>query len=374
MRIRFGPRTSSEQAEFQRFAARVDALFAEGAERTRSAAWWQKRVAALSAGVGAELDDGLVLRARERALWPVAEYVAARAPANLRARAGRSAWPLERALDVLGARRDDFARATLRAGFSRGHLLEVVVNLPGGSGSDDEVLAAENLVWNLVGERRANDWIGSVKVAPAPRGGPLRVVSGTKQSGFALRELEAAVTAAISGVYEGLPKEPHWARQDPGEWTLFELEAEPAGDFADEDDLVMATTSVPELLKSRLTKQPFSSLRFSRAGELFLHLKYESGGEPEERLRKRRLLEDALDRGLVEDERGRVVGAGLGLRYSYVLLAVVDAERSAPRIAELVRPHVASKRAWLIPLDTDLAHEWCGVWPDSPAPYGLVSK
>ncbi|HET9932194.1 MAG TPA: hypothetical protein VFQ35_15935 [Polyangiaceae bacterium] len=352
----------------------MDALFAEATASLRSDAWWRKRIATLSKGLGAELDDGLVVRARERALWPLAEYVVARAPATLRARAGRRAWPFERALDALGKRREQFARATLRAGFSRGHLLEIVVNLPGATGNEDDLGAAESLVWNVLGERLANDWVGAVKVAPAPRGGPLRVLATAKESGFALSELDAAVAAAIAGVYDGLPKEPHWARNDSDEWTLFELEAEPADDWADEDDLVMATTSVPELLKSRLTKQPFSSLRFSRAGELFLHLKYESDGEPEERLAQRQRLEDALDRSLIERKRGRVVGAGIGLRYSYVLLAVVDAERTATAIAELARPHVSSKRAWLIPLDTDLAHEWCGVWPDSPAPYGLVPE
>lgn len=374
MRVRFGPRTKAEQKEFEVFARGVEALLAEAAKRARSVAWWQKQVAALSSGLSVEVDEGLVLRARERAFWPLADYIAERSPAPLAIRAGRSRWPLERALAALGGQRERFARATLRAGFSRGHLLEVVVNLPGAVGNDDELGAAENLVWDLLGERLANDWVGAVKVAPAPRGGALQVLETKRESNFPLRELPAAVDAAIAGVYGGLPEVPLFAQKDSDEWTMFELEPDVAADFADEDDLVMATTCVPELLKSRLSKQPFSSLRFSRVGELFFHLKYESDGSPEQRLRARRVLEDELDQALIEAQLGRVVGAGLGVRYAYVLLALVHAERAVALAAEVARRLVPSNRAWLIPLDSDLGREWGGVWFDSPVPYGLVPE
>ncbi len=64
----------------------------------------------------------------------------------------------------------------VRAGFTRGHLLELVVSVPGGKGDDAERELAERLVWDIAGERRADDWIGGVEVEAAPRGGPLRVL------------------------------------------------------------------------------------------------------------------------------------------------------------------------------------------------------
>jgi hypothetical protein len=342
---------------------------------SRSAAWWRERVRALSPELDAERwGDLLVLRARERSAWPLLEWIRASKPEKLEVSCGRPALAFERALASLGARAQRFANATARAGFTRGHLLEVVVNLPGGVGSDEELADAETLIWTLLGERRAEAWIGSVKVAPAPRGGALRVVPASPDAGFPLAQLADAVNAAITGLYAGLSDEPHFAREDSKEWTLFELTPESAPDWADEDDLVMASTCVPELLKSRLSKQPFSSERFSRHGELFFHLKFESRGSAERRLKSRSKLEDALDGGLVAKRLGRVVGAGLGLRYSYVLLALVNPEQAVRECAEIARRHEVGKAAWLLPLDTDLSREWCGVWPDSAAPYGLRAE
>ena len=100
---------------------------------------------------------------------------------------GRPQLSFERALRALGTRAKGFAEAGARAGFTRGHLLEVVVNLPGGRANEEEVADAEGLVWSVLGERKADAWVGSVKVAPAPRGGALRVVTEAKSTqGFAL--------------------------------------------------------------------------------------------------------------------------------------------------------------------------------------------
>ncbi|HEX6766299.1 MAG TPA: hypothetical protein VF103_12495, partial [Polyangiaceae bacterium] len=68
---------------------------------------------------------------------------------ELRARLSpdRGAPPVEvtEALErVRGTNGIDFTSARARAGFSRGHLLDVVVSLPGGAGSDEERSAARS--------------------------------------------------------------------------------------------------------------------------------------------------------------------------------------------------------------------------------------
>lgn len=344
-------------------------LYVDAAAESRDDAWWRERVRALSRKLDAEQRGGsIVVRARDRRVWPLAEMLAAGAPRELDVVCGRPALALESCVSLHSGSTAQFAKASVRAGFTRGHLLDVVINLPGGSGSEGELDDAESLVWELLGERRAEAWVGDVKVAPAPRGGPLRVLANASESGFPLGELPAALDAAVAGLYAGFAEQPHWARSDSGAWTLFELTPEPASDWADEDDLVMASTCVPELLKSRLSKQPFSSQRFSRHGELFFHLKYEDEGSPDERLAARRALEDTLDNALASGKVGRVVGGGLGLRYSYVLLALDAFERSLELTAHICRRAKLPLRSWLLPLDSDLACEWYAVWPHSPAP------
>src|SRR3954471_14067198 len=90
------------------------------------------------------------------------------------------AAPLPCAPAVLRIRAEsglDFGKARARAGFARGHLLEVVVYLPGGTGSRLESEAAEDLVRLLVGEEWFERWIGSVLATPTVRGGLLTVLN-----------------------------------------------------------------------------------------------------------------------------------------------------------------------------------------------------
>jgi hypothetical protein len=266
-------------------------------------------------------------------------------------RAEQSRAPsLDVALDrVRAATELDLRVARARAGFTRGHLLEIVFSLPGGSGNERERSAAQDLVWEIVGARRAQDWIGAVELVAAPRGGPLKLIASKPGHDFplALDEL--------------------W-RSAGGDWTLFELEPEAAEDFAQKDDLVMAVTRVPELLKCYLARAPFSSLRFSRHGELFFHLKYESRGKPETRLAVRERLEAELDRELAGAEAGRVVGGGLGLYYSYVDFALSSIEAGLKLVASCAREQNLPARTWIECFDDELRADWVEIRPDTPAP------
>jgi len=254
---------------------------------------------------------------------------------------GRAPVPLTNALALVNERHGvDLAGARARAGFSRGHLLDVVLELPGGRASTSEQLAAEHLIEAVLGEARASDWIGDVAVVAAPRGGLLKVVQARPESErfFALAELPGAIAAAISGLHAGLPTEPLWATGGEQRWFLFELDVEAGPDSSRQADVALVCTFMPEMLKCFLSGASFASARFFRTGELLAYLKYPSAErDPRRALAKRRVLEDALDAALVSERCGRVVGSGMGIVHSYVDVVLDRVERSLAVIREVCR-------------------------------------
>lgn len=239
---------------------------------------------------------------------------------------GAPALELERALLATRERYGvDFSGARARAGVTRGHLIDVILEQPGGSGDAHEQQAAEAFVDLLLGEARFEDWVGTVAVSPAPRGGLLRVVQARPEDAhfFPLAELAGAVGAAVSGIHAGLPAGPLWSLGGEQRWYLFELDGGDGAEDSVESDVVLVSTFMPELLKCFLSGAPFASTRFSRSAELFAYLKYENH-EPDARraLARRRVLEDALDAALVSERAGRVIGSGMGVSHSYVNFAL----------------------------------------------------
>jgi hypothetical protein len=294
--------------------------------------------------------------------------------ARLSADRGRPALELPHALaDVRDATGVDLERALARAGFTRGHLLDVVVKLPGARGTAAEDDAAERLVTALLGEATADDWVDRVTLEAAPRGGPLSVLPSVPDRGsyFPLAELPAAVGAAVRGLHAGLPPEPLWASGGEQRWTLLELEVERAEDYAAQGDAVLCATFLPEMLKCYLSGSPFASRRFSRHGELFAYLKHESvGGDAREALAARRVLEDTLDAALVVERCGRVVGSGMGVVYSYVDFALASLERAVAVIRTVAERVGLPARSWLLFCDSALSDDWVALRPGAPVPPG----
>jgi hypothetical protein len=265
----------------------------------------------------------------------------------------------------------DLSRARARAGFARGHLLDVVVYVPGGLGDARESDAAEALVRRVLGEELFERWVGSVVAAPTVRGGPLTVLNPNAEEASALpvAALPETARAAIAGLKLGMAAEPLSAQADGEDWVFFELEPAPAADYAAQDDLVFASTRVPELKKSFLRGDPFFSGRFSNAGEIFMYLKYEAAGPGgESRLAERALIEATVNRAL-RPEQGALVGLGLGVRYGYVDLALIDANCVEAALLPALRAAGVRERAWLLFCDSELSREWIGAHPDSPEPY-----
>ena len=265
----------------------------------------------------------------------------------------------------------DLQQARVRVGFGRGHLLDVLVLAPVFPSAEDEASlnAAEVLVEGILGERVLDHWVRDISCAPLSRGGPLKLVqTGPVQpETLPLVELSPAVSAAIEGLVAGLPEAP-WSKQPRTTgWTMFEVEPELASDYRHQDDLAVATTIVPEMLKCFLERAPFSSLRFSRHGEMFAYLKIEATGESVARLAQRQAFEDALG-DVLGPGVGCVVGNGLGIRYFYLDLALEDVTKALPILRGACSELLNTHRAWLLFCDSAYANEWVGMLPDTPPP------
>ena len=376
MRVRFGELGTAERARLAALDARSDAFFGlPGLGKLNDRELARALSEVHPALTGERTRDGdLVVRAMARDAMAIAERVALRAPLGACVLSHRPAREL--ALSLAQIRREtlvDLSRARFRAGFVRGHLLEVVISVPGGTGDEREREAAERLVQEILGDRAADAWIGSVHVVPAPRGGPLRVLGSEGSPELALESLAGSLNAAIQGLYATLPAEPAWARGDGADWTLLEVEPEARGEACPaQDDLVLAATREPELMKCFLSGGPFSSLRFSRHGELCFYLKYAvQPTAPESRQAERAALEDALQEALARARVGAVIGGGLGIGHSYVNFMLSDWERAFAIVREVARSRKLPERSWILPFDDELGEEWIEVWSEAPAPPGV---
>jgi hypothetical protein len=270
----------------------------------------------------------LELEARGRA-----EHLAEHAPRGFHVSIGRpqAPWPAvcESVALLAGV---DMSGARVRAGFTRGHLLEVVVGVPQSNG--DPRLAAELAVEGLLGEAFVDDWIVAIDSVALPRGGPLRVMQkGAGDDMHPLAELCAIAMRAVSAVDEQLPSAPRAKRQVGADWTVLEMDS---ADFGPQPDRVLATTYEPELVKCALEGMPFHSRRFSKVGERFAWLGAPALGEGAARQARRQKVEDALDRGLRELGLGAVIGSGFGEKRDYLDLCLA-APTSAGAFSDVAR-------------------------------------
>jgi len=280
--------------------------------------------------------------------------------------------PCEVALSQVRARTGlDFSRARARAGFARGHLLDVVVYLPGGNGNARETEAAEELVQLLVGEELFERWIGNVVASPTPRGGLLAVINerAEDRSALPIQTLLDSIRAAIAGLKLGLTEASFDCAADTSGWFAFELSPEPATDYAAQDDLLFCSTRMPEPKKCFLHGERFFSGRFTASGALFTYLKYDTTERDlEARLAERSKIERLVQRTIAERD-GVMFGFGLGVRYGYIDLLLADPDCARQRLLPELRALGISQQSWVLFCDTELSAEFLPVYPGSPAPF-----
>jgi hypothetical protein len=210
-----------------------------------------------------------------------------------------------------------------------------------------------------------------VDVAPAPRDGPLKVFSATpaQHGALALEEALPAVEAAIRAVYGELPDAPYRALSDRADWTLLEVDPGAELDYPEQDDVALKSTVIPEGMKCFLQRAPFSSKRFSRHGECFAYVKVDAIDETSDARHALRVsLEDVLGKSLIGAGVGSVVGAGLGVRYVYVDVALENVDHGVSVMRDALQRIEIDRRAWVLFCDSTLSHEWVGIWNDTPPP------
>jgi hypothetical protein len=388
MRLRFGELSEAEASARRRIIERGRGAWSRLASGDVSGAGRLFAEISPHLELGVDAEHSAWLSALEPSAWPLAELLLAHAPIDLRhvLSLGRAALPLADALEEVRAEhRVDLSRATLRAGFSRGHLLEITLGVPGGGGSEIEQIAAENLVRKRIGERLFETWIGAVHVTPKARGGPLRLLDvHAKRDELELSELFETVAAATLGVLRGLTQA---SRSGSGsrasqsshllagvdsdadsdshsDWTMLEVEPLSGACGVGKDDLLLASTCTPELLRCYLDGAPCSSRRFSRSGEQFLFLSYADGElASEQRVARRSEIEGALVAYL--GETGAVTGVGLGVHTTYIDFALCNLETGLPGLIAKLRDLDMPPRSFIQFFDSELSEEWLSISPDS---------
>jgi hypothetical protein len=402
MRIRFSsPSNEPESTARRELSARIDAFFrsmgdslgparalagASPEDLSRLEATLTVDVSRVAEGLRVEIDP-VTGGAYRVVVAPVdldgpalvAAEVVARAPRMPAVEVVRHRPPLElepALADVRARAGVDLSLARARIGFSRGHLLEVVLYAPSfASAADESALDAANLLLpRLVGDALFDDWVGAVDVAPLPRGGSLRVMSDgakTPEAMLTLSEVLPAVEAAIRGVRAELPEAPYHVFCERAEWTLLELEPAFDEDYPAQDDIALVSTMVPEAVKCFLQGSPFASARFSNHGEVFAYVKIDAAESTVDGRHELSVtLEEALNVALVPGRFGCVVGTGIGTRYVYLNLALEDLDQGVRITRERLQKVGVTRRAWVLFCDSGWMDEWAGVWDDSPPPPG----
>jgi hypothetical protein len=293
---------------------------------------------------------------------------------------------LDRAPDLSGwefyphrlAENLDLAQASVE-GRTGGSLEGVVVEVKKGAGNRIDLLFrlanteeeddedADNIAFvateSLLGERDLDRWVGAIEVAPLPRGGKAgRTIP--------LGRLKDTFDALVDSIRDNLPPRPYVDLPHNDEWALMQLEPEPADDYPRQEDLIVSMARDVELWKAtHATRMPFYSRRFSRCKETFAYVKMDGskrtrGKEADER----GVIEDAIDDKLSADKLGIHTGGGTGISYSYIDLALTDLERGVECARQVLQKLKVPKRSWIQFFDADLAAEWVGVYPETPAP------
>jgi len=241
-------------------------------------------------------------------------------------------------------------------------MIDLSFLMKGCKGPDDEDARAKAIVAAevLLGEKMMVDHIGAITV-----GKPKKSTKAIE-----LRALRTTVQALAKKIDGALPSASCMARKAKAQWTLFKLEQAKtkAKDFPGQQDLFVAVTMIPDVWQATHATTPFRSRRFSSKHEVFVYIKIDGAkGLEGTAYEDREDIENDLAKAL-EPKLGCVVGGGTGTRYSYVELALLNVPQAIPAIQKALIEGKITERAWILFHDSDLAAEWIGIYPKTPAP------
>jgi hypothetical protein len=221
--------------------------------------------------------------------------------------------------------------------------------------------AARAAVDYLIGEDVMQRWGGHVDVA--------EMSHAIGDSFVPLVRVPSQVLTLITGVLEDLPNRPY-CKMPPLAKAEWKRHAPKHDDFAGQDDAMFGTTVVPEV-REATAKPGFYSVRYSRQGETFCHLKIDASDayDLDERYKRKKHIEEAIDAQLRDDGIGAVVGTATGRRYLHFDLAVLDVVRTLEAARRrLLALELLPARSWLLFYDADLAGEYIGLRSATPPP------
>ena len=357
------------------FAARADALartFRTGADLGDIPAWMTLRLRAIVPGVCWEFGPPLrgqgfrlvITCEAEHALRPLVNLLLARAPKlpGWEFYQYRPAESLELTAQTLRGRTGgSLAGLTVHAAHARFNRVDLSFHSPDYSGPDDlrAIGDVQIVAETLLGEEILHKWIGAISIVALP-----------DPKAITLAKLKQVVEAKIAITRKGFPPVPRYDRSYPlftaPQLSAFQFNTHPAVDYVGRRGIVMLHTREPDVFRAPLKGRPFFSETFSNQHETFCYLKIDSTGDegPGRRLE----LETALNKMLESARLGCVIGGAVGLRYSYIDLALVDIPAAAKLMIPILHEERLPLRTWLQFLDSDLAVEWIGMYPGSPPP------
>jgi hypothetical protein len=294
------------------------------------------------------MNESVVRRAPELPNWTFREYRPPQEPEEIpplvRARTGHLMGTTTVQVRIGHHRRVDFVFQSLLAGTDENAAMTV----------------ARAAMDYLLGEDIAVRWGGHLDV--------VEISHGLTQSFVPLARVRSQVLDIVTTVLTDLPDRPYWKMP-----KLAQIESkfrpERREEYERQDDAMFGTTVIPELREAGFSPG-FCSCRFSRQGETFCYLKIDASDvDLEERYKRKKMIEEAMDSQLREDGVGAVVGTATGRKYLYFDLAVVDVVKTLEAVRRrLLALEVLPVRSWLLFYDAELAGEYIGLRSASPRP------
>jgi len=212
----------------------------------------------------------------------------------------------------------------------------------------------------ILGEEILDHWIGFVDVDND---------AGHAEMSVELPDLAAAVDRELATIRETLPKNPWWQSLENTDWHLFDIKSSISNNRFNRSDMFVASSASLNMWQSTVSDAIFCSERYSMTGEIFCFVRIDGNKRAsDERLRERREFEDSLDRALKIAQAGAVVGNAFGETYSYIDLALSNADIGTEITIDTLRSDGIAQNAWIQFYDDIYAHEWIGLWDDTPPP------